>query len=71
MSDSVEGIAERIRKEYKQEAAEMGRTVPTCDTCLLENVCMGAQIAHHIRFCRKFIPKDWKSHIFFNGEWWS
>lgn len=68
MANSIEGIVEKIRKEYKPEAEEMERTVPDCLTC--DRDCDGYYDGK-VSTCKDFIPKGWKSHIFFNGEWWS
>jgi len=73
MANDIGGIAERIKKEYKQEAEEMERTVPSCETCTFKSLC---DILHAIcddleSPCEHFIPKDWQGHIYFNGEWWS
>jgi len=75
MAQDLKGIAERIVREYDQQAEEMERTVPTCDTCLLSKGCAQEYPAgEHYKVgnkCTDFVPETWKDHIHFNGEWWS
>lgn len=75
MAESLKGITERIMKEYKQEASEIEHTVPTCDTCLLSADCAQEYQTDERGWignnCKDFVPRTWKEHIFFNGEWWS
>lgn len=67
MSHSIDSLCNSIKRQYKQEADEIERTVPTRGTCLNYNgMCEG-----RCDPCKEFIPKDWKSHIYFCGEWWS
>ena len=70
MADCIEGVTERIRKEYRTEAEEMERTVATCETCTFGLfTCLRSE--HKPKDCMFFIPIRWRSHIYFNGEWWS